>query len=46
MNLKRENTIHSLNDNKIEDHFGIKIQELPFVNKINLRINPNNNEYM
>ena len=46
MNLKRENTIHSLNDNKIEDHFGIKIQELPFVNKINLRINPNNNKYM
>ena len=46
MNLKRENTIYSLNDNKIEDHFGIKIQELPFVNKINLRINPNNNEYM
>ena len=46
MSLKRENTIHSLNDNKIEDHFGIKIQELPFVNKINLRINPNNNKYM
>ena len=46
MNLNRENTIHSLNDSKIEDHFGIKIQELPFVNKINLRINPNNNEYM
>ena len=44
MNLNRENTIHSLNDNKIEDHFGIKIQELPFVNKINLRINPNNNK--
>ena len=46
MNLKRENTIHSLNNNKIEEHFGIKIQELPFVNKINLRINPNNNKYM
>ena len=46
MSLKRENTIHSLNDNKIEDHFGIKIQELPFVNKINLRVNSTNNKYM
>ena len=34
MNLKRENTIDSLKNNKIEDHFGIKIQELYFINKI------------
>ena len=46
MNLLRENTISSLKNNKIEDHFGIKIQELYFVNKINLRINPENIKYI
>ena len=46
MNLLRENTIGSLKNNKIEDHFGIKIQEIYFVNKINLRINPENIKYM
>tara|TARA_Y100000590_G_scaffold252236_1_gene283212 strand:+ start:329 stop:907 length:579 start_codon:yes stop_codon:yes gene_type:complete len=45
MKLHRENTISSLKNNKIEDHFGIKIQELYFINKINLRINPENTEY-
>ena len=46
MKLHRENTISSLKNNKIEDHFGIKIQELYFINKINLRINPENIEYV
>ena len=44
MNLKRDNCIDSLKNYKIENHSGIKIQELPFINKINLRINPDNNE--
>ena len=46
MNLYRKNTINSLSNNKIENHFGIKIQELPYVNKINLRINTNDNNYI
>jgi len=46
MNLLRENTIKSLKNNKIEDHLGIKIQEICFINKINLRINPENIEHM
>ena len=41
--LHREKTIHSFNHNNIIEHFGIKIQELPYVNKINLRLDPNNN---
>ena len=45
MNLLRENTIKSLKNNKIENHLGIKIQEICFINKINLRINPKNLEY-
>ena len=44
--LNREKTIHSFNHNNIIEHFGIKIQELPYVNKINLRLDPNNNAYM
>jgi len=44
--LNREKTIHSFNHNNIIEHFGIKIQELPYVNKINLRLDPNNNVYM
>ena len=44
--LNREKTIHSFNHNNIIEHFGIKIQELPYVNKINLRLDPNNNDYM
>ena len=40
--LSRENTIQSLKDNKIEEHYGIQFQELPFVKKINLRIDSNN----
>ena len=46
MNLYRKNTIYSLKDNKIENHFGIMIQELPYVNKINLRIDTNDNNYI
>ena len=46
MILNRENTIYSLKNNKIEDHFGIIIEELSFINKINLRINPNDNNHM
>ncbi len=43
MNLIRENSIEPLKNNQIQDLFGIKFQELSFVNKINLRIDPNNN---
>jgi len=43
--LNREKAIHSVKDNIIKD-YGIKIQELPYVNKINLRFDPNNNDYM
>ena len=42
--LNREKTINSINH--IVEHFEIKIQELPFVDKINLRLDPNNNDYM
>ena len=46
--LNRENTIQSLKDNKFKDlgekHRYIKIQELPFVKKINLRLDPNNKD--
>ena len=42
--LNREKTICSKNN--IIEHLEIKIQELPYVNKINLRIDPNNNDYM
>ena len=42
--LNREKTIYSINN--IVEHFEIKFQELPYVNKINLRIDPNNNDYM
>ena len=43
MKLERENSIYSLKNNKIENYFGIKIQELTFAKKINLRIDTNNN---
>ena len=44
MNLQQDNCINFLSNNKVENHFGINLQELPFINKINLRINPNDNE--
>ena len=44
--LNREITIQSLKNNKFKDfrekHSFIQIQELPFVKKINLRLDPNN----
>ena len=46
MKLQRENTINSLKNHKIENHFGIKIQELYHINKINLRIDPKNTKYI
>ena len=46
MILERENTIKSLKNNKIENFFGTNIQELAFTNKINLRINTKNTDYM
>ena len=46
MILERENTIKSLKNNKIENFFGTNIQELAFTNKINLRINTQNTDYM
>ena len=42
--LNREKTIHSINN--IIGHFEINFQELPHVNKINLRLDPKNNDYM
>ena len=36
MNLQQDNCINSLKNNKVENHFGINIQELPFINKINI----------
>ena len=44
MNLQQDNCINSLSNNKVENHFGINVQELPFINKINIRINTNDNE--
>ena len=44
--LIREKTIQSLKDNQIKKYGEIKIQELPFVRKINLRFDPNNQDYM
>ena len=46
--LNRENTIQSLKNNKFidlgETQFYIKIQELPFFKKINLRLDPNDKD--
>ena len=36
--LNRDNTIQSIKNNKVEEHFGIKIQELPFVKKIGMEL--------
>ena len=44
MNLQQDNCINSLSNNKVENHFGIDIQELPFINKINVRIDINDNQ--
>lgn len=46
--LDRKNTIQSLKNNKFKElgdkEFYIKIQELPFVKKINLRLDPNDKD--
>ena len=42
--LDREKTILAINN--IMEKNEIKIQELLFLNKINLRLNPNNNNHM
>ena len=44
MNLQQDNCINSLSNNKVENHFGMDIQELPFINKINVRIDINDNQ--
>ncbi len=44
MNLQQDNCINSLSNNKVENHFGVVIQELPFINKINVRIDINDNQ--
>ena len=44
--LNRENSIHILQNNVIQEHAGIKFQELPFMTKINLRGNPNDKIFM
>ena len=44
MNLQQDNCINSLSNNKVENHFGVEIQELPFINKINVRIDTNDNK--
>ena len=44
MNLQQDNCIKSLSNNKVENHFGVEIQELPFINKINVRIDINDNQ--
>ena len=44
MNLQQDNCINSLSNNKVENHFGVEIQELSFINKINVRIDINDNK--
>ena len=44
--LNRERAIHEFNNNQIIEKNGIKIQELPFINKINLRIDSNNKDQL
>ena len=44
MNLRQDNCINSLSNNKVENHFGVEIQELSFINKINVRIDNNDNK--
>ena len=44
--LNRENSIHVLQNNVVQEHAEIKFQELPFMTKINLRGNPNDKNFM
>ena len=44
--LNRENSIHVLQNNVVQEHAEIKFQELPFMTKINLRGNPNDKKFL
>jgi len=44
--LNRENSIHMLQNNVVQESAEIKFQELPFMTKINLRGNPNDKNFM
>ena len=44
--LERENTIDNLKNNKIQEIEDFKVQEISFINKINLRFDPHNEAYM
>ena len=44
--LNRENSIHTLQNNVVQEHADIKFQELPFMTKINLRGNPNDKKFL
>jgi sarcosine oxidase subunit gamma len=44
--LNRENSIHILQNNVVQEHADIKFQELPFMTKINLRGNPNDKKFL
>ena len=44
--LNRENSIHILRNNVVQEHADIKFQELPFMTKINLRGNPNDKKFL
>ena len=44
--LNRENSIHVLQNNVVQEHAEIKFQELPFMIKINLRGNQNDKNFM
>ena len=44
--LNRNNTIPSLKNNNIEEHSGIKFQEIAFVKKINLRGDPYDKKFI
>ena len=46
MTLKRENTIIDLKDEAIKEYGGIKFQEIAFAQKINIRGDSNNKEFM
>ena len=44
--LNRENSIHILQNNVVQERAEIKFQELPFMTKINLRGNPNDKNFI
>ncbi len=44
--LNRENSIHILQNNLVQEHANIKFQELPFMTKINLRGNPSDKKFL